>query len=1122
MKPKNDHSIARKTAREKSKKKRKKNKSRAIQEAEPESPANLTGVTDKSGEVLQGATTQWIHGDWQSLAAIDPSSPQPSQARGKVALFAAAGHLQCGNTTTAEMLIAFARKWGADNQQIGRILISGAYNSLARAMALAGNPDKGLDLFERSFAVGLPDCEPRPLAETRSKNQWDQLGLILGTSGPPKSRRVIPRDLPFRQQGASGQGAMRAVQIDLTSWALPSDCGIIRQPTRAPDLRHGDFWERYDATTVIFDLFRTQDPEMLLAICPPLHNLEQDLALRFRAEPSGKPCSFTRQTRVNGDRLWIRVPKGTERLVAETSIGEIPLIPGPDMTDVFRDLRVAFTLSKDNDLVWIRDWAAYNARVHGVDAVVVYDNGSTRYGRADIESALATVPELALFSVIDWPFRYGPADYRRDLTVGMADCDYCQVGALEHAARRMFSQAAAVINTDIDELIYAVDDIDLFDALRDSETGYLSIHGHWVEAVPDVLAPTRRHAAYSQCVRQETPAVQSTKWVVDPRRLHPDAFWNIHLVYGADCDRGSVNFRFGHYRAISTNWDLHDYKTDGTLRTEARPDNELQELPMLRAALDIAFPDREEGFVETPVSLAEADTFVRAIHQSSLPIDDGQTENHSAQYWHQRSVIIAVDNYLEPGQPELNEALDLVRRAVEVAPSNLYCLEALVFRSFQAGRGDVARGSLDMARPGSSPWERAHFNALRAYVLFKLEEFREAAAAIATAMEDFDAPGYCFLKAQISDRLDLHQEAEEAYRGAIRLMSDKGCMALMIDDIARRRYAVGHIRQYADINLEFPAASDILVAFVRFLLRAGRAPEAEIVARKLMASEPLNLRSHVLLASCMQAQGNADGLRQTRENCLATYHQLCRIRNHEGQTPAKRIRQRILLKSDVASVLLKSGEFGTAMGYIEQIISEPVFVDYALYPVIAELLKLQRVKEAHRLAGTITDRRPDSQQALDFLMRTSKALKDVDTVRWVAGRLAELRPHKGAPMAILGNLLIEAGHVAEGLEALRDAVKREPDNLCHHRGLFWALVSASERKESEARLLEIVYRFPGDPSVHLLMANCMRWHERPELARLAAHRLLAMQPDHAGARKILNDLGDPAVPPIPDANEPTP
>jgi len=1074
----NRHSGSNKLEREKSPKKGGNGNKSPTQKSELAPNINLTERNRKGEHVLHAATKLWLDGDWHRLADMDPPSLQAHSAKVDLALFAATGLLQCGNATDAEKLIDLARQWGAKKDEIGRILISSAYNSLGRAMALAGRPDKGLSILERSIAVGLPGCEARSLAETRSHNQLAELGLA----------------------------AMPAVQVNLCSWELPSECGIIRQPTRAPDLRHGDFWERYDATTVIYDLFRTADPEMLLAICPPLHNLEQDLVLRFRAEPSGEPCSFTRQIRVNCDRLWIRVPRGTEQLVAETTIGEFPLIPSSDLTEVFRDRRVVFTLSKNNDLVWIRDWATYYVRVHGVDAVVVYDNGSTRYGRAEIEAALSTVPGLAVFAVIDWPFRYGPVDHRRSLTIGLTDCDYCQRGAMEHAARRMFAQAAGVINADIDELMFTTGHIGLFEALECSETGYLLIHGHWVEAVQDDFASACRHAAYSRILRREKPVYHTTKWVVAPRRLHPDAFWDIHFVVGAGMDRRSVDFRFGHFRAINTNWN--------TVRTDDAPEAKLEDLPELRTALDVAFPDQAEGFVKTPGSTGDADRFVRNIEAASLTINDEDGSSHTAAYWNQRVTLLSIEHHLGNADPEMiAKAIGFARRAVEAEPSNMYSLEILVSMLIRFGRIAEAPGMLDLARPGSEPRDVAHYHAVRAFALLPLQQLDDASAAIAAAVgHREDVPGYFLLQARIADASGMADAAADAYRTAARLAAGGACVAGKVEYMARRRYAIGQHGQFGTVsNLVFPTTGDILGGFIGFLLKHGRAEEAETEARKLICSEPLNLGSHVLMARCLNARESLDALVQTRDYCLATYNRICSIGSNGDQHEVAQAEYRFRLECDLATVLILTGDVAAGLDIIKQLIEDPIVVEWALLPVISELLKIGTEKEAHRLLSTFTDRKPDSLQALDLLLRTSNALKDVETARQVAGRLVGLRPNKGAPMATLGTLLLEAGNEEEGMEFLRDAVKREPDKLSHHSALFWALVSSSHNKEAEAQLLEIVYRFPKDPSAHLLMAKCMRWQERPELARLAAQRLLTLQPDNAEARKLLADLVDQAV-----------
>lgn len=135
------------------------------------------------GELIEIATTHWVRGDWQSLMQMEPASLPHHPERMKLALFLAAAQLQTGHLSAAEELIDLARQSGAGKQQIARILVSGAYNSLARASALAGGADKGLGDFERSLALGLSGSASRELADARSQNQLADLGLMPDIPG---------------------------------------------------------------------------------------------------------------------------------------------------------------------------------------------------------------------------------------------------------------------------------------------------------------------------------------------------------------------------------------------------------------------------------------------------------------------------------------------------------------------------------------------------------------------------------------------------------------------------------------------------------------------------------------------------------------------------------------------------------------------------------------------------------------------------------------------------------------------------------------------------------------------------------------------------------------------------
>jgi|GEM_PF-6364707 len=125
--------------------------------------------------LLERAKTQWLFGDWQSLAAIDHNGLEHHTDRAKLALLAAAGHAQQGNTADAQHLFQLAEEWGCSKRLIGQILIAGVHNSLGRAAAHMGQEARSLDHFKNSVTIGAPGSDTRLLTGARVSQQLAQL-----------------------------------------------------------------------------------------------------------------------------------------------------------------------------------------------------------------------------------------------------------------------------------------------------------------------------------------------------------------------------------------------------------------------------------------------------------------------------------------------------------------------------------------------------------------------------------------------------------------------------------------------------------------------------------------------------------------------------------------------------------------------------------------------------------------------------------------------------------------------------------------------------------------------------------------------------------------------------------
>lgn len=126
--------------------------------------------------LLECSRTQWQFGDWQSLARLDRGTLQHHPDRAKLALLAAAGHLQLGATEEARQYLTLAQEWGCSSRLISQVLIAGVHNSLGRAAAILGQEQSALKHFSHAIALGTPGGDARLLAQARMMQQYIQLG----------------------------------------------------------------------------------------------------------------------------------------------------------------------------------------------------------------------------------------------------------------------------------------------------------------------------------------------------------------------------------------------------------------------------------------------------------------------------------------------------------------------------------------------------------------------------------------------------------------------------------------------------------------------------------------------------------------------------------------------------------------------------------------------------------------------------------------------------------------------------------------------------------------------------------------------------------------------------------
>ncbi|HVK92676.1 MAG TPA: glycosyltransferase family 92 protein [Mycoplana sp.] len=347
------------------------------------------------------------------------------------------------------------------------------------------------------------------------------------------------------------------IDVELSFIKAADDCGIVRDAPLPEKYRNKAYYSRYDFETIFYDVYRCGKYTVLQG--PPLFNFRKHI------EESGFYSDFAKRggayiERLSGAEYWLKADMLDVRI--NSPLADAIAKVQPDLNHVFHKKRVLFTLSKDNDVQWIKDWVQFHVRVHGADAVLLYDNSSTPYSSQDLEAELKLAfPELTV-CVVSWPFKFGPRVWRRHDANGSEErisSKFCQAGALQHARFRFLQKARSVLNCDVDELVLASKaGGSVFKAAETSLFGAVHFRGRWIIDVAGARAErTRRHADFAHYDTSDKVGCPQ-KWAVVPWRCARSMTWSAHRVKGLEnYFTRSNRFTYAHFSEITTNWKYH-------------------------------------------------------------------------------------------------------------------------------------------------------------------------------------------------------------------------------------------------------------------------------------------------------------------------------------------------------------------------------------------------------------------------------------------------------------------------------------------------------------------------------------------------------------------------------------
>lgn len=338
-----------------------------------------------------------------------------------------------------------------------------------------------------------------------------------------------------------------------------------RIATRKVEARGPEFNEQFDDDTLAYDCFWMPDGRIAL-LGPSLFNLFAPVkAMTVVAQPSGALCRVEARELDRYARILIDAPPDTTHIALGLGTRSLAVPVSESGVDVFASRRVIFTLNKDNQLSWIRDWVRFAADHHGADAVLIYDNGSTSYSADELLEAAGSLNGIKAARVVEWPFKYGPQGIGRKYW----DSNFCQHGAWEHARWRFLARARSAQNADIDELVVSKRGQSVFEAAEKDPFGIVSYAGRWVIGTSQTKIPLdnpdRTLSDYDTVLRPGRalkfgvfpydPMRCPPKWTVVPGKCPPQAQWGVHAIFGwLPSRRVSRDLSFRHFREISNNW----------------------------------------------------------------------------------------------------------------------------------------------------------------------------------------------------------------------------------------------------------------------------------------------------------------------------------------------------------------------------------------------------------------------------------------------------------------------------------------------------------------------------------------------------------------------------------------
>lgn len=281
---------------------------------------------------------------------------------------------------------------------------------------------------------------------------------------------------------------------------IPESLGLRREAPPRVEAPTDAFWDHYDGTTLFYIAMHDAATDRLQVFAPPLLNFAP-VVRRAEFFIDGRKLAPPRVIHAEKfDRLvFDKAPMGATLTMAVNGVeGVMPVLACDPARFVGR--RVIYTMSKNNDLAWIRDWMVWYQRKHKADAVLFVDNDSTLYSPDALAETLGAVEGYKSVALAQIPFRYGP-DFATARRASYAQ--FLQTAFMNAFWMLSMRYAHAMLNVDVDELIVSARNEAIFDAVETARHGIVMATGHW-RYPPPGTSPVR-HLDHTLALPDDPP-----------------------------------------------------------------------------------------------------------------------------------------------------------------------------------------------------------------------------------------------------------------------------------------------------------------------------------------------------------------------------------------------------------------------------------------------------------------------------------------------------------------------------------------------------------------------------------------------------------------------------------------